>query len=87
MNRRSIAQRLDRAKAPNLKLVVAQEWAVQWQGSTAHFLAAVERAVRDRDYDRQCRALGLLRDDLDKRFAALPGVLRAVAATNDEDDA
>lgn len=72
---RSIGQRFDKAKLPETKARVLYEWATEWEKQTLGLIAQLERGVSTRDFDAQCISLGHLKEDLIKRFDALPRVL------------
>lgn len=83
---RSIAQRLDRAKAPGRRAEVAQDWAHNWAQDQAQALQLLERAQRAQDWHGVRLAAAQLRAISDKRFSALPSVLAKLAADGVRDE-
>lgn len=82
---RSINQRLHRAKSAPVRLETALEWAQDWRAEQSDLVARLGRAVALDDYDLQCRITGELKAVTEKRFGALPGVLRALIGEVDAD--
>jgi hypothetical protein len=81
--KRSIKQRLACAKAPGLKLDIAQDWAKNWYDDQASAIASLNAAQDKQDWQKLSRGMDQLRLITVRRFAALPNVLAAVAATEE----
>lgn len=77
--RRSIGQRLNRAKSPDVRLEVAQDWAASWSREQHALIAQLEQALQANDYDTLCAVTGQLKAVTGKRFNALSNVLGKVA--------
>ncbi|MEC4091617.1 hypothetical protein [Pseudoalteromonas rubra] len=86
MKRRSISQRLERAKSTDARLSLVSDWSANWQGEQESLIKAMEQAIRDDDYHALCRTLGQLKTVTAKRFEALPRVLeKLIIQHNDKD--
>ena len=78
---RSISQRLQRAKSPELKQEIAQEWAISWYQEQMALIAKLEHAIQNNNIDQLCVATGQLKAVTSKRFDALPNVLNSLKIT------
>lgn len=83
---RSIKQRMQRAKAPGLRLTVARDWAENWRADQSAVVADLSRARRATDWNGIDAGIAQLRAVTEKRFAALPGVLDALAENRTKDN-
>lgn len=81
---RSIKQRLSRAKAPGLKLTVATDWASNWEDEQRRIVAMLGASLQRNDAASSADAWRQLDGITGKRFAALPGVLSALADAPDD---
>ena len=72
---KSISQKLKRAKTPEDKIKNILAWSEAWKKDTDVFIKRLESAIKQDDYDELCISLGRLKEDLTKRFTALPKVL------------
>ena len=80
-SRRSIGERLSRAKTPEVKQEVALDWAASWQAEHDKLFKDIERAISHDNYDALCIAVGQLKTVHGKKFAALPGVIKKLVTT------
>ena len=74
MGRKSISQRLAKAKSPEVASEIKIEWAAAWESETMQVFARLKRAIQRNDYDELCIATGQLKAVMQKHFAALPNV-------------
>tara|TARA_Y100000780_G_scaffold176831_1_gene161994 strand:- start:3058 stop:3315 length:258 start_codon:yes stop_codon:yes gene_type:complete len=82
--RRSIGERLNRAKSPEVKQEVARDWAADWAREQKLLIGKLEKAVKTDDYDQMCIVTGQLKAVTEKRFNALPNVIDKVAGVGNE---
>lgn len=82
--RRSIGERLNRAKSPEVKQEVARDWASDWDREQKSLIAQLEQAVKNDDYDKMCIVTGQLKAVTEKRFKALPNVIAKISGANCE---
>lgn len=75
MTRRSISQRIVRAKSLEAKRNTVLDWAGNWKEDHDKTIRMLERAISTNDYDMLCRAAGQLKVVGQKHFSALPKVL------------
>lgn len=83
MKRRSIAERLQRAKSLDVKAEVVADWAANWQREHDDLVAQLERAVSAMDYDALCSITGQIKAVGQKRHGALPCVLTTLQGRDD----
>lgn len=81
---RSINQQLRRATTLQAKRQTVQTWAAEWQAEQLGLITNMETAMRAGDGHRTVTALSGLRAGSTRRFAALPAVLDALLAYEDE---
>lgn len=77
--RRSIGERLNRAKSPEVKQQAARDWVADWERDQKSLIAQLEQAVKTDDYDQLCIVTGQLKAVTEKRFNALPNVINNVS--------
>ena len=82
--RRSIGERLSRAKSPEVKQEVALDWAADWKREQKSLIAKLEQAVKTDDYDQLCIVTGQLKSVTEKRFNALQNVINKVSDVGNE---
>ena len=82
MKRRSIGQRIQRAKSLDARRETALAWAANWRADHDDTLRQLERALAGRDIASAGQHLGQLKTLNDKAMSALPKVIDALA---DED--
>lgn len=75
MGRKSISQRLDRAKTAEAKVSTLVSWSKSWERETMGLISQLETVIQTHDYDRLCIATGQLKAVCQKHFTALPSVL------------
>jgi hypothetical protein len=80
--RRSIGERINRAKSLPVRRDIALEWAALWQDHHHGTIARLERAIGAGRLTEAAELLGDLKVEDAKRFTALPGVIEALS---DED--
>ena len=73
--KRSISQRLKRAKSPEFKKEVALKWAAEWQREQCLLIRLLEQGISHDDYDLLCRTTGQLKAMSSKRLSALSRVI------------
>ena len=74
--RRSISERLRRAKTPEAMFVTITDWSADWRADQEDIVAQHEEAIQTMDYDALCSATGQLKAVTEKRFTGLAGVIR-----------
>ena len=79
MKRRSIGERLARAGSLSVRREIAHDWHANWVQDHDAEVRAIERALQRGAIQEAGRALGRLKTLSDKRFAALPNVIEALA--------
>lgn len=82
MKRRSIGERLDRAKSLSVRIEIAYDWLANWMQDHDAEIRHMETALQHGRTLEAGRALGRLKALSDKRFGAMPRVIDALA---DED--
>lgn len=82
--RRSIGERLNRAKSPEVKQEVARDWAADWAREQKLLIGKLEQAVKTDDYDQLCIVTGQLKAVTEKRFCALPNVIAKISGADNE---
>ncbi|MGN7457473.1 hypothetical protein ACTHPH_21900 [Paenibacillus pasadenensis] len=75
----SVGQRIKKAGTLARQEEIALAWAEDWQAEYDRLIRSLEAAVRHNDYDQLCRMTGQLKAVGQKKFSALPGVIRALA--------
>lgn len=83
MGRKSISEYMNRARTDEKRIKIAWRWADDWERMTLSNIKRLEMAVNSRDFDAQCIALGALKEDLLKRFSALPRVIERLSDPED----
>lgn len=81
---RSISQRLAKAKSPETKREVVNDWIANWYKEQLSLIAQIEKAINHDDYDQLCIATGQLKAATEKRFTALPKVIQALVGGQGE---
>ncbi|MFB5759063.1 hypothetical protein [Paenibacillus medicaginis] len=82
MKKRSISQRLNKARSPVSKANIALAWAQNWKDEHDGLIRDLERAIRNDDYDLLCITTGQLKAVGQKRLDALPRVLSHMLETD-----
>jgi hypothetical protein len=83
--RRSIGERLARARSPALRREIAAEWAQAWREDHARTLAAAREALRRGDRDEAGRRLGQIEAIIDKAGCGLTAVIEAMEDVDDRE--
>jgi hypothetical protein len=78
---RSIGERLSRTKNAETRLEIVLDWAESWRIDFDRTIRDLEAAVRDGDFDGQCRATGQIKTLVGKRLSALPRVINSLVDT------
>lgn len=82
MKRRSIGERMDRAKSLDVRRQIAHDWTANWMQDHDSEMRAIETALQRGRVAEAGQALGRLKALSDKRFNAMP---RVIEALTDED--
>ena len=82
--RRSIGERLNRAKSLEVKQEVARDWAADWEREQKTLITQLQQAVKTDDYDQLCIVTGQLKAVTEKRFNALANVIDKVSGIGNE---
>ena len=82
MKRRSIGERMGRAKSLDIRRQIAYDWTANWIQDHDAEIRFIETALQRGQISEAGQALGRLKALSDKRFGALP---RVIAALTDED--
>lgn len=83
--KRSISQRLQRAKSAESRKNVALAWAAEWQREQSLLIKLLEQSISHDDYDLLCRSTGQLKTMSNKRLPALCRVIDLLTEVNDDD--
>lgn len=78
MERRTITERVRRAKDPKQQINLILEWLDAWQSEQKKLCDRLSLAVNIRDFDEACIVNGSLREVTNKKFTAFYNVLRVV---------
>lgn len=84
MKRRSIGERLNRAKTAKVKQEIAVDWAANWHAEQQGLITRLEQAIKTDNFDELCIATGQLKTVTEKRFSALPNVITTLSTSEDE---
>jgi len=71
----SINQRLDKAKQPEVRREIVEDWSRNWQADQLQALALVRTGLESQDFGKVRHGLEQLEGITAKRFTAMPGVI------------